>query len=31
MVERAEAERYGGDYAYAALVKAILLHKEILK
>ncbi|NP_001177696.1 odorant receptor 134 [Nasonia vitripennis] len=31
MVERADAERYGGDYAYAALVRAILLHKEILK
>ncbi|OXU27739.1 hypothetical protein TSAR_003158 [Trichomalopsis sarcophagae] len=31
MVERADAQRYGGDYAYAALVKAILLHKEILK
>ncbi|XP_008214845.1 odorant receptor 130 isoform X1 [Nasonia vitripennis] len=31
MVEHAEAERYGGDYAYAALVRAILLHKDIIK
>ncbi|OXU27738.1 hypothetical protein TSAR_003157 [Trichomalopsis sarcophagae] len=31
MVEHAEAKRYGGDYAYAALVRAILLHKDIIK